>query len=113
MSQSANLQNERQKGSLPSQPIMNPRNSQQAYLAKDHSLNQCNAVHTLRSGKRVDNQVSTPTNPIQHNYNQASTSSNPNPSNSDESEKDKSTSQVYQPIVPFPNRMKNLSLIHI
>ena len=61
----------------------------------------------MRSRKRVDNQVSTPTNPIQHNHNQASTSSNPNPSNSDESEKDKSTSQVHQPIVPFPNRLKN------
>ena len=107
MSQLATPQNERQKGTLPSQPITNPRNSQQAHLAEDSSLNQCNAVHTLRSGKRVDNQVSTPTHPIRHNHNQASTSSNPNPSNSEESEKDKSTSQVHQPIVPFPNRLKN------
>ena len=55
MSQLANSQNERQKGSLPSQPIMNPKNSQQAHLAEDQSLNQCNAIHTLRSGKKVDN----------------------------------------------------------
>ena len=67
MSQLVNPKNERQKGTLPSQPIMNLKNSQQAHLAEDNSLNQCNAVHTLRSGKRVDNQVSTPTNPIQHN----------------------------------------------
>ena len=39
MSQLGNPQNERQKGSLPSQPIMNPRNSQQAHLAEDQSLN--------------------------------------------------------------------------
>ena len=86
MSQLVTPQNERQKDTLPSQPIANPRNSQQAHLAEDQSLNQCNAVHTLRSGKKVDNQVSTPSNPIQHNHNQASTSSNPNPSKSNESE---------------------------
>ena len=32
MSQLATPQNERQKGTLPSQPITNPRNSQQAHL---------------------------------------------------------------------------------
>ena len=92
---------------------MNPRNSQQVYLVEDQSLNQCNVVHTLRSGKGVDNQVSTPTNPIQHNHNQASTSSNPISSNSDESKKDKSASQVHQPIVPFPNRLKNKQNPHM
>ena len=39
MSQLANLQNERPKGNLPCQPNMNPRNSQQAHLAEDQSLN--------------------------------------------------------------------------
>ena len=73
MSQLVTPQNERQNGTLSSHPIMNPRNSQQAHLAEDHSLNQCNVVHTLRSGKKVDNQVSTPSNPIQRNHNQAST----------------------------------------
>ena len=86
---------------------MNPRNSQQAHVAEDQSLNQCNSVHTLRSGKKIDNQVSTPSNPSQHNHTQASTSSSPNPSQSDESETDKLTSQVYKPIVSFPNRLKN------
>ena len=69
MSQLATPQNERQKGTLPSQPIMNSRNSQQAHLAEDQSVNQCNAIHTLRSGKKVNNQVSIPSNPIQHNHN--------------------------------------------
>jgi len=74
---------------------------------KDQLLNQCKAGHTLRSGKKVDNQVSTPSNSIQHNDTQASTSSSPNPFKSDKFEKDKSTSQVHKPIVPFPNRLKN------
>ena len=86
MSQLADPQNERYKGTLPSQPIINPRNSQQAHLSEDQSLNQCNAVHTLRSGKKVDNQVSTSSNSIQHNHTQASISSTPNPFKSDESE---------------------------
>ena len=55
MSQLANSQNERLNGTLPSQPVTNPRNSQQVHLAEDQSLNQCNVVHTLRSGKNVDN----------------------------------------------------------
>ena len=93
MSQLANPQHERQKGTLPSQPIMNPRNSQQAHLVKDQSLNQCNAVHTLRLGKKADNQVSTPPNPSQHNHTSASTSSNPTPPKFDESEK------ISQPVM--------------
>ena len=60
----------------------------------------------MRSGKKVD-KVSTPSNFTQHNHTQVSTSSSLNPSKSDESETDKSTSQVYKPIVPFPNRLKN------
>ena len=38
MSQLTNSQNERLKGTLPSQPIMNRRNSQQAHLVEDQSL---------------------------------------------------------------------------
>jgi len=87
---------------------MNLRNSQQAHLAEDQSLNQCNVVHTLRSGKKVDNQLSTPPNPSEHNHTLASTSSSPNPSKSNESETDKSTSQVYKPIVKFSNRLKKI-----
>jgi len=101
MSHLATLKNERQKGTLPSQPITNPRNSQIAHLAEDQSLNQCNIVHTLMLGKKVDNQVSTPTNHIQHNQSKASTSSNPTPPKSDESEKDNSTSQCTSLLYHF------------
>jgi len=106
-SQLANPQNERQKGTLPSQPIINLRNSQQAHFAEDQSLNQCNVVHTLRYGKKVDYQVSTSSNPIQHNHTQGSTSSSTNPSKSNESEIVKSTSQVYKHTVLFLNMLKN------
>ena len=94
MSQLANLQNERQKGTLPSQSIMNPKSSH-GHLAEDQSLNQCNVVHALRSEMKVDNQVSTSSKPIQHNHIQASTSSSLSPFKSDKSKTDKSASQVH------------------
>ena len=75
ITQLANPQNERLKGTLPSQRVKNPRNSQQAHFTEDQSLNQCNIMHTLRSCKKGDNQVSTPSKSIQHNHTQASTSS--------------------------------------
>jgi len=55
MSQLASSRSERPKGTLPSQPLVHPKNSNQAYEIQDHSINQCNAIHTLRSGKKVDN----------------------------------------------------------
>ena len=61
----------------------------------------------MKSGKKVNNQVSTPTNLTQHNHTQAFTSSSPNSFKSDKSKKEKSTSHVHKPIVPFPNRLKN------
>ena len=48
ISQLANSQNERLKGTLPSQPVTNPRNSYQVHLAEDQPLHQCNVVHALR-----------------------------------------------------------------
>ena len=55
MSQLASSLSERPKGTLPSQPLVNPKNSNQAYEIKDPQINQCHVVHTLRSGKKVDN----------------------------------------------------------
>ena len=60
MSQLAGSLSERPKGTLPSQPVANSKNSSQAHLAQEDHMNQCNLIHTLRSGKQVDNQVSTP-----------------------------------------------------
>ena len=108
MSQLANSQSERPKGTLSNQLLMNSRNSNQVHLAEDQQFNQCNVVHTLRSGKKVDNQVSMPPNPIQYNNIQAFTSSSSNLSQSTSLKKtSQSVSQVHKPIVPFSNRLKN------
>jgi len=57
MSQLANSLSETPKNTLPSQPLVNPKNSNQAYEVQNSQINQCNVVHTLRSEKKVDNQV--------------------------------------------------------
>jgi len=107
ISQLASSLSERLKETLPSQPLTNTRNSSQAHGAQDQQINQCNIVHTLRSGKQVDNQVSMPSTPIQHNPTQALTSSSSTSFNSDKSEKDKSVDQMHKPIVPSSNRLKS------
>jgi len=89
MSQLVNSQSERPKSMLPSQSATISRNSSQVHQAENQLFNQCNDVHTLRTGKKVDNQLSMPPNPIQHNNTQASNSFSSNPSQSNESEKDK------------------------
>jgi len=93
MSQLASFLSERPKESLPSEQVTNPSNSSQAHMVEEDQMNQCNVVHILRSRKKVVNQVSMPSNLIQHNHMQASTSSSSNPSKSDESKKHKSTSR--------------------
>jgi len=95
---------ERPKESLPSQPLADPRNSSQAHLAQKDQMNQYNLIHTLRSGKQVDNQVSTPSSSTQ-----ASTFPSPTqpPSGSYNTEKDKSVVNVNKSIAPYPNRLKN------
>ena len=101
MSQLASSLSERPKGTFPSQPVINPKNSSQVHMAEEDQMNQCNVIQTLRSEKKVDNQVSLSSNSIQHNHTKASTSFSFNPSKFDEYEKDKLASQVHKPIVPF------------
>jgi len=101
-------QQERQKETLQSQPLPNPRNPKQANEAQDP--NHCNLIHVLRSGKQVDNQVSMPPDPAQLSMPSSST---PSPQNSKETEVDKSTKQVHQPIAPFPNRLRSNNNAHM
>ena len=49
MSQLANSLRERPKGTLPSQPLVNPKNFNQAYEIQDPQINQCNIIHTDQS----------------------------------------------------------------
>ena len=113
--QLANSLNERQKGTLPSQPLPNPKNPFPIHEAEDIGPSQCNTVHILRSGKRIDNQVSnqpnksvsvsTPHVLVPPTQNDPSSSSQPSTSKSND--KDKTNKQPYKPIVPFPNRLAN------
>jgi len=64
MSQLASSLSERPKGTLPSQPLINLKNFSQAYKVQDPQINQYNAIHTLRSGKKVYNHVYKPKSPI-------------------------------------------------
>ena len=75
ISQLANSLSKRPKGTLPSQLLVNPKNFNQAYEVQDSQINLYNVVHTLRSGKKVDNQVYQPKCPIQIDPTHASTSS--------------------------------------
>ena len=65
MSQLTGFLSERPKRTLPSQPVANPRDSSQAHFAQEDHMSQCNLIHTLRSEKQVDNQVSIPSSPSQ------------------------------------------------
>ena len=49
VNQQANPINERQKGTLPNQPLLNRRNFRQINEAQDP--NHYNVIHTLRSGR--------------------------------------------------------------
>ena len=52
-----------EKGKLPSQTETNPKyNSRGVNLCEDDNINSVNAVTTLRSGKRIDNNVGNPNN---------------------------------------------------
>jgi len=74
MSQLASSISERPKGTLPSQPVTNPRNFSQAHIAQEDPMNQYNVVHKLRSGKQVD-KVSMPPDPTQTSTPSSSTPS--------------------------------------
>ena len=56
--QLANSLNDRQKGTRPSQPLPNPKNPFPIHEAEDIGPSPCNTVHILRSGKQIDNKVS-------------------------------------------------------
>ena len=103
--QLASSLNERQKGTLPSQPVPNPKNPFPIHEAEDIGPSQCNTVHILRSGKQIDNQVSShpvpnksvSTSPVPVPPNDPSSSSQPSTSKSNNKDKQmsKHTSLLY------------------
>jgi len=101
MSKMSSQMSERERGTFPSQPEINPRDTR----ANNNTSNsaQLNAVHILRSGKEVDNQVKVyshtkSTDPVTY----------PSPSSSSKAN-DKEAEEVieptYDPPAPFPNRL--------
>ena len=94
-------------GTLPSQLLVNPKNSSQAYEVQDSQINQCNVVHIFRSRKKVDNQISKPKSAIQIDSTSPSTSASSSQSTPQTSNKDTATDQVHKPIAPFSNRLRN------
>ena len=107
MSQFASTLSERSKGTLYSQPLVNPKTSNQAYEIQEPSINQCNTVHTLRSEKKVDNQVYQQKIPVHPDPTPASTSASSSQSVPQTSDEEKAVEQVHKPVAPFPNRLKN------
>jgi len=107
MSQLASSLSERPKGVLPSQPLVNPKNTSQAYEVQDSQINQCNIVHILRSEKKVDNQVYRPKSLVQIDPTAPSTSARTSQSPPQKSDKDTTTDQIHKPVAPFTNRVRN------
>ena len=99
---------ENQKSFFPNQPLLNPK-------VENSGPSQCHAIHTLRSGKQVDNKVSSPQShpvpkptfpvPMQPTFDKPSSSSEP--STSQAKGKEKVDEQPYKPRVPYPNRLLN------
>ena len=106
--QLASSLNERQKGTLPSQPVPNPKNPFPIHEAEDIGPSQCNTVHILRSGKQIDNQVSShpvpnksvSTSPVPVPPTKNDPSSSSQPSTSKSNNKDKADEQPYKPTIP-------------
>ena len=107
MSRLASSLSERPKSTLPSQPLVNPKKSNQAYEIQDPQINQCNVVHTLRSGNKVDTQISKPKSSIQIDPTLASTSASSSKSAPQTSNKDTAAKEVHKPVALFPNRLRN------
>ena len=100
MSQMAKQLTESEKGKFPSQHVVNPNISQSDPL----SSAQLNAIHTLRSGREVDNRVEMPTNnkfvpPSTHDHSSS-------PFDDEKKNSDEESERVNEPPAPFLNRLR-------
>ena len=93
---------EREKGKFPSQPVANPKDTG----SSSNNPTQLNAIHTLRSGKQIDNQVRMPPDqtpsPIQ---NTPSDEEIPSDDQNAELEIEPDLDR-YRLVAPFPDRLK-------
>jgi len=104
VSQLAHQFHEREKGQFPSQPVVNPRGQpaharQNVHNVESDSSQHANVVHTLRSGRVVDNNVEMPeANPVDE-----SSEESLEPVKEPNSETPPRDS--YVPKAPFPHRL--------
>src|SRR4029450_1583902 len=129
--QLANALNRREEGKLPSQPVANPKG---ILVIDDSPSSSCNApqeqvqsITTLRSGKIINSRVGEekrelseqPKNPKESQLNPNDSPSNPNSNKVPQNPKGKAIEVVdrkstrahttFEPPVPFPQRLKELS----
>jgi hypothetical protein len=108
MSQMGNQLSQREKGTFPSQPVINLKDPR----AAPSTSAQINAIHTLRSGKEVDNNIQMPQQSDSPPSSSTFVPSNPSssPSSLDRSKGKESEpitiESTYEPRAPFPNRLK-------
>ena len=77
------------------------------YEIQDPQINQCNVVHTLRSGNKVDNQVYQQKNPTHIDPTPAFTFASSSQSAPKMFDKGTAAEQVHKSVAPFPNRLRN------
>jgi len=103
MSKMSSQMSERERGTFPSQPEINHRDTR----ANNNTSNlaQLNAIHVLRSGKEVDNQVEvySPTKSAAPVTDPSSSSS----SKANDKEAEEVIELTYDPPAPFPNRLRS------
>ncbi|XP_059664027.1 uncharacterized protein LOC132309759 [Cornus florida] len=110
LSQLTSVLSERQRGTLPSQPKINPQAKGVHHIetssSTDQSNGHVNSIITLRSGKQIDNKVELPT---QHEHEPSeSRALNPSKAKKDQnSQINNPTLPPYVPPVPFPSRLVN------
>ena len=95
----------REKGTFPSQPVANPTKDGPAPHV------QINAIHTLRSWKKVDNHVTLPIQepqpPLSLNQTKNSSESQlSTPNQVVDKESNTTAERTYEPPAPFPNPLK-------
>ena len=97
VSQMASQMGERERGTFPSQPVTNTRDTR----ANSFSHAQINAIHTLQSGMKVDNQVV-----MRDQINSSLLMADPSSSGSDKFE-EKETEQIIEP--PYEHQLHFLT----
>jgi len=91
---------EKEKGTFPSQPVANPKDAR----STSSSPAQINTIHILRFGKEIDNHVVMPDQTI--SFLPKAVISSSGSDKSKEKEAEQVTEPLYEPLTPFPNKLR-------